>query len=230
MRIAIYVALWTALVALTGCAGVQLQPPPLLTVPQIQAQQALTAGIPAAEIHDFYVNGLTLAQMQCGGFFDAAVMNALQNAQTAGQAQILSGLASGIMGLAGVGGPATAGVGMGAALVSNMISNQQSNSLAGTDPAGLYTLTGVAQQTLIASISEPVTGADAYAAVYAVERACTPAGIQALKEQAIAAAPNHLGVIGGSSAPGPLAAPAMRGMLPAPPMGRSPALPMVRVN
>ncbi len=208
--------------ALAGCAGQQLMPSPLLTVPQIQAQQALTAGIPPAAVHDFYVNGLTLAQMQCGGYFDSAVMNALQNAQTQGQAQILSGLALGLMGLTGVGGPAVAAAGMGTNLITNMLTNQQQNSLAGTDPAGIYTLTGAAQATLINSIQEPVTGADAYAAVYAVERACTPAGIQALKEDAIKAAPNHLVVTGQQPA-----LPAMR-----PGIGpiQYRALPMVRVN
>ncbi len=220
---------WSALVvalALVGCGGNQLAPPGMITVPQIRALQASTGAVPAAELHDFYVNGKTLVLMNCGGFFDQAVMNALNNAQTASQAQLITGLASGILGIAGVGGSAVGGVGLGASFLSNMLASQQQNSLAGTDPAGVYTLTTTAQQAVIDAMTEPRSGAEAYAALYAVYRQCTPAGIQALKEQAINAAPQRLGVVGGSV---PVSA-AMRS-----PAGDSVprprnSLPMVRVN
>ena len=213
-------AVLTLLVALSACSNTQQAPPGMPTIAEVQAQLVATSSIPPGLVREFYTSGLTLVQMRCGGYFDQAVMSALNNAQTTGQAQLLSGLAGGIMGLAGVGGPAVAGAGLGAAFLSNMIANQQSNSLAGTDPAGTATLVSTAQQTLINATQEPASAADAWAAIYAVYRACSPAGIQALKEQAIAAAPNHLVVTP------PLQQRQLRGLGPSPMR----ALPMIRVN
>lgn len=221
-----------AVFALAGCGGTQLAPPGMVTVPQVRALQVSTAAIAPGELHDFYVNGKTLVLMNCGGFFDQAVMNALSNAQTASQTQLITGLASGVLGLAGVGGPAVGGVGLGASFLSNMLASQQQNSLAGTDPAGVYTLTTTAQQAVIDAMTEPTTGAEAYAALYAVYRQCTPAGIQALKEQAINAAPQRVGIVGGSAPAALRAAPAtgdfVAPVVPAPRPRR--ALPMVRIN
>jgi hypothetical protein len=216
-----WVALTVAL-GLAGCGGAQLTPQGMPSIADVQALQAQTASIPHEVMHEFYTSGLTLVQMRCGGFFDQAVMASLQSAQTAGQVQLLSGLASGLMGIAGVGGPYTAGAGLGGGLIAGMLSNQMQNSLAGPRPAGLATLTAAAQSALVNAIGEPRTGADAWAALYAVYRACSPAGIEALKEQAINAASSHLSVDAGSGAPQGLDRLAKR------PYGR--ALPMVRVR
>jgi hypothetical protein len=189
---------------LAGCSGTQLVPPPMPTIAEITAQTAATTAIPPTLVHEFYVNGLLLTQQRCGGFFDQAVLSALQNAQTVGQAQLLSGLALGIMGLAGASGPGAAGAGLGTSLISNWFLNQQSNSLAGTNPAATYVATNAAQQMLIGAIPDPRSAADAMTAIYAVYRACSPSGIEAMKQQAIMSAPTHMQVIGGP-VPGPAA-------------------------
>ena len=206
--------------ALAGCAGQQLQPPGMPTVAAIAAQQASLASV--ADVPGFYKTGLFLAQEQCGGYFDAAVMQALKSARTSGQAQLLSGLVTGLMGLSGAGGPAVGAIGLAATFGQQFLANQQDTSLAGSDPAATATLVASAQAALISAEHDPTTAADAYADVYAVCRACSPAGIRSLEEEAIQAAPAHLTVSGAAS---PAFMPrAMTAPVP------TNALPMVRVN
>lgn len=218
------------LLALPGCAGQQLQPPPMPNISDVQALTAQTRTIDPTQVPEFYANGRTVAQLWCGGYFDQAVMASLQSAQTAGQAQILTGLLSGVMGLAGAGGPFTAGAGLGASAISGLLTNSQSNSLAGDHPAGLYTLTATAQQAIVAATPQPVTAADAWAALTNLYRQCRPAAIQALKEQAINAASSHLAVTGGAAVPAAPTglAPALRGRAVPGVVYRS--LPIVRVD
>jgi hypothetical protein len=216
-------------VALSGCAGQPLAPPGMPTIAAIQATEAQLAAVPATDVPVFYKTGLFLAQEQCGGYFDAAVMRALKNAQTSGQAQLLSGLATGLLGLAGAGGPATAGVGLATGFGTQLLANQQDTSLAGSDPAATATLVATAQGQLIAAMANPASAADALADIYGVYRACSPAGIRGMEEEAIQAAPNHLSVVGGSAVmPTPAFAP--RTMMRRPSTGSGAALPMVRVN
>lgn len=184
--------------ALAGCAGGrELAPPGMPTVAAIEAQQASLATVtnPA----DFYKTGLLLTQENCGGYFDQAVLQALKNARTSGQEQLLTGLLTGLMGLSGAGGPVTAGVGLAAGIGQQLLANQEDTSLAGADPAATATLVAAAQSALIQAEANPATAADAYADIYAIYRACSPAGIRGLEEAAIAAAPSHLVVSGGSS-------------------------------
>ncbi len=210
--------------ALAGCAGQPLAPPGMPTIAAIRASEAQLATVPATDVPVFYKTGLFLAQEQCGGYFDAAVMQALKNAQTSGQAQLLSGLATGLLGLAGAGGPATAGVGLATSFGQQLLANQQDTSLAGSDPAATATLVATAQGQLIAALANPATAADAIADIYAVYRACSPAGIRGMEEEAIQAAPNHLSVVGAPVSPSaPAFAPRVARPAPA-------ALPMVRVN
>jgi hypothetical protein len=182
----------------TGCGGAQLTPSPMPTIADVRALQAQTATVPAAAVPDFYTTGLTLVQMRCGDFFDQAVMSSLRSAQTMGQVQLLSGLLSGVMGLAGAGGPMTAGAGLGVSTLAGLLGNQEGTSLAGSHPAAMSTLTRSAQQALIAALAEPKTAADAWASLYSVAQACSPAGIQSLKEDALRTAPDRLGVSGGA--------------------------------
>jgi hypothetical protein len=189
--------------SLAGCGGMQAAPPGMPTVADVQALQAATSTIPPEAMHEFFVSGLTLVQMRCGNYFDAAVLQSLQSAQTQGQVALLSGLASALMGLGNVPTPYTAGAGLGGGFLSAMLSNTQQNSLAGPRPAGLATLVATAQQQLINATADPRTGADAYAALYAVYRACSPSGIEALKEQAINAAASHLSVDTGAGGAAP---------------------------
>jgi hypothetical protein len=207
---------------LGACVGQQAAPPGMPTVADVQVLQTATGAIPPEVVREFWVSGLTLVQMRCGGYFDQAVMASLQTAQTQGQVALLSGLAAALMGLGNVPTPYTAGAGIGGGFLSAMLANQQQNSLAGPRPAGLATLVATAQQQLINAAADPKTGADAYAALYAVYRACSPAGIEALKEQAINAASSHLVVDGGEA---PMGVASSRAMAPA---GRG--LPMVRVR
>jgi hypothetical protein len=193
-KIALAIAL-----GLAGCGGMQATPPGMPTIPQIQAQVALTRGIAPDVVREFWIDGLTMIQANCGSYFDAAVMASLQAAQTQGQIALLSGLASALMGLGNVPTPYTAGAGLGGGFLSAVLAGQQSNSLAGPRPAGLATLTAAAQSALINAAAEPRTGADAWAALYAVYRACSPAGIEALKQQAIDTAANRLVVTSGQS-------------------------------
>jgi hypothetical protein len=210
--------------ALAGCAGQPLAPPGMPTIAAIQATEAQLATVPATDVPVFYKTGLFLAQEQCGGYFDTAVMQALKNAQTSGQAQLVSGLATGLLGLAGAGGPATAGVGLATSFGQQLLANQQDTSLAGSDPAATATLVATAQGQLIAALANPATAADAIADIYAVYRACSPAGIRGMEEEAIQAAPNHLSVVGAPASPSaPAFAPRVARPAPA-------ALPMVRVN
>jgi hypothetical protein len=187
---------------LGACAGQQLAPPGMPSVAEVQALQASTV-MPPEVVREFWISGLTLTQQRCGGYFDAAVMQSLQAAQTQGQVALLSGLASALMGLGSVPTPYTAGAGLGGGFLSAMLSNTQQNSLAGPRPAGLATLVATAQQQLINATADPRTGADAYAALYAVYRACSPSGIEALREQAINAAANHLSVDTGAGGAAP---------------------------
>ncbi len=213
----IRIAAAAIVLALTGCGGAQLAPPGMPAVADVRALQAETT-MPPGVVREFYTSGLTLVQMKCGGYFDQAVMASLQSAQTQGQVALLSGLAAGLMGLGNVPTPYTAGAGLAGGFLSAALANQQSNSLAGPRPAGLATLTAAAQQALINAAAEPRSGADAWATLYAVYRACSPSGIEALKNQAIDAAANHLSVDTG--------APQSLGDSPA----RSRGLPMVRVR
>lgn len=210
--------------SLAGCGGAQLAPPGMPSVADVRALQAETT-MPPEVVREFWVSGLTAVQMRCGGFFDAAVMASLQAAQTQGQVALLSGLASALMGLGNVPTPYTAGAGLGGGFLSAMLSNQQQNSLAGPRPAGLATLTAAAQAALINATPDPRTGADAWASLYAVYRACSPAGIEALKEQAVHAAADRLSVTGGTVASRELAAGRSDAV-----SQRGRALPMVRVR
>lgn len=213
---------------LAGCAGTQLAPPGMPSVADVHALRVETT-IPPEIIRDWYTSGLTLVQARCGGYFDQAVMASLQNAQTQGQVQLLSGLASALMGLGNVPTPYTAGAGLGGGFLGAMLANQQQNSLAGPRPAGLATLTAAAQAALINAAGEPRTGADAWAALYAVYRACSPAGIEALKEQSINAAASRLSVEGGATAAAPQGLAAGRSTVPLQ-YQQYRALPMVRVR
>jgi hypothetical protein len=198
--LAMAAALWAAIIlALSGCAGQQQAPPGMPTIAAIEAQAAAFDAIPPATVPAFYVAGLTMAELNCGGYFDQATLNALQQAQTAGSANILAGTVLSVLGLAGVGGPAVAGVGAGASALQALLQNNLQNTLAGSDPAAVATLVIAAQATLENATPAPVTAADAYRAIYGIYRACSPAGIQGLKEAALAAAPNHLAVTGGSA-------------------------------
>jgi hypothetical protein len=181
-----------------GCAGQQLAPPGMPTIASIQAQAAQLA--PITNVGAFYKSGVTLVEMNCGGYFDTAVLNALSAAQTQGEANVLSSAVLGVLGITGVGGAAVSGVGLAAGTLSSLLASNMQNSLAGSDPATLSTLIVAAQEKLIAAEGSPPTAADAYAALYDIYRACSPAGIQSLKEQALAAAVNHLSVTGMSGA------------------------------
>lgn len=208
--------------ALAGCAGQQLQPPGMLTITAIQATEGQLAAV--TDIPDFYRVGLFLAQEQCGTYFDSAVMQALRSAKTSGEAALLSGLATGLMGLSGVGGPAVGAVGLAATFGQQMLSNSEDNSLAGSDPAATATLVSAAQSALIQAEQNPATAADAYADIFAVYRACSPAGIRGLEEAAIRAAPTHLVISSGTSGVVPASAFAPRRAT------SSAALPMVSVH
>lgn len=212
--------------ALSGCAGQPLAPPGMPTIAAIEASEAQLATVPVTDVPTFYKTGLFLAQEECGGYFDTAVMRALKNAQTSGEAQLLSGLATGLLGLAGAGGPATAGVGLATSFGTQILANQQDTSLAGSDPAATATLVATAQGQLIAAMASPASAADAIADIYGVYRACSPAGIRGMEEEAIQAAPAHLSVIGAGQA----APPASPAFVPRAMMRPSAALPMVRVN
>ena len=179
---------------LFGCAQQQLAPPGMPTISAIQAQAAQL--IPITNVNAFYKSGVTLVEMNCGGYFDAAVLNALSSAQTQGEANVLAGAVLGVLGLTGVGGAAVSGVGLGTSTLNSLLSSNLSNSLAGSDPAAMSTLVVAAQEKLIAAEGSPPTAADAYAALYDIYRACSPAGIQSLKEQSLTAAVNHLSVTG----------------------------------
>ena len=214
---------------LAGCAGQQLAPPGMPSIAAIQATETQLGSIPVTDVPGFYKTGLFLAQEECGGYFDTAVMQALRSARTSGQAQLLSGLVTGLMGLSGAGGPATAGIGLATTFGEQMLANQQDTALAGSDPAATATLVATAQGQLIAAIANPASAADAVADIYAVYRACSPAGIKAMEEQAIQAAPSHLSVVGGTAS---TAAPAFmpRAVTRRPSTGSGAMLPMVRVN
>ena len=214
--------------ALAGCAGQQLAPPGMPSIAAIQATQAKLAAVPVADVPDFYRVGLLLTQEQCGSYFDEATMQALQNSRNSGQEQLLTGLLTGLAGLSGAGGPVTAGLGLGASFGQQWLQNQQNNSLAGGDPAAAAVLTAAAQQRLIAAMPDPATAAGAISQIFAAYRVCSPAGIEALEQQAVQAAPAHLAVTGASGTP---ASPAFmpRAMGPMTPIPSN-AIPMVQVN
>lgn len=213
-----------ACLALGACSSQMLAPPPMPGVPAIQAQTQLTAAI--ADPQSFYLSGITLAEIGCGGYFDAATLNQLQAAQTQGNANILAGIASAAMGLGNVPTPYTAGIGVAGTAVNAFFQNQANNSLAGSNPAPLGTLVDAAMNKVIDATPTPTSGAEAYRAVYAAYRVCSAQGIEALEQQAINSAVNNLVVVGGSNPP----AAAMRSFAPGAATGSHRGLPIVRVG
>jgi hypothetical protein len=173
----------------------------MLSIPDVNALTAQTAAI--TDVPSFYTNGLTLVQMRCRSYFDQATLDNISRVQTVSQVNALTGLASGIMGIAGVAGGPVGIAGMAGSGLAGLINNSNQYALAGTRPASIGTLVMTGQQTLIGTMPQPRTGAEAYARIYDAYAPCSPAGIEALQEQAVAAAVNHLSVVG-APAPGRL--------------------------
>ncbi len=191
--------------SLAGC-NPQLVPlgPPSTT--DIAAEMAANGAISSARVQEFYTTGTYLVQDRCGGFYNDAVMASIKNAQTAGEASLLIGLVTGVLGLAGVSGAGVGGAGLGGTFISGLLLNQESNSLAGLDPAGSYAGTVAEQAALINATPTPITVADAKAAINNLARACSPAGIKAMQEQAMHAIPQNIVTVGGQTpAPAPAA-------------------------
>lgn len=185
--------------ALAGCAGGNmLQPAPMPTIAAIEATEGQLAAIndPAT----FYKVGLLQVQEACGNFYDQAVLTALREAKTQAQANVLASLLTGSLALAGASGGATGGAALGIGAINSILTNQADYSLAGSDPAMTSQATAAEEAAVIAAMPPPTTPIDAYSAIFAVWRVCSPSGIKAMEEQAIAAAPNHLVVSGGASA------------------------------
>lgn len=182
---------------LGACTGQQLLPPAMPSIQQVNALTAAQASI--GDVPSFLLNGWTLARMNCGGYFDQAVMTALNSQLQQSNINTLSGALLAGLGLGGVGGPVVSGIGLGATTLNQLANNAMQNSLAGTDPAATATLVQAAQEALMQAEGRPVTPAEAFAALYDVYRVCSPTGIRQLQEQAIAAAPNHLQVVGGGA-------------------------------
>lgn len=217
-------ALPLALGLLAGCAGQLRLPPPEPTPAQIQTQMSAVAAIAPADVPAYYDSGLYLVRSNCvNGFFSGAVTDALQAAQQQGEINIIGGLALSAAGLAGIGGPAAAGAGAGLSAINGLFANNLTNTLGGTDPAALGTLVITEQEAVINAMPEPTTSAQAMNQIHAANVPCTPYGVQAAKEQALAAAPNHVVVSNGT----PPVAPSLRGLVALPPRHNLP-IPSVR--
>jgi hypothetical protein len=189
-----------AWLALAGCVGPSVQPPAMPTIAEVEGDITRLEAIkdPAA----FFTAGATRIMANCAGYWDQQQLVAAGNAYASSQAIATGQTLSAILGLAKVAPGPIAAIGVAGPFAADAIANAQANAPGGDHPAEMSTLTGAAQQTLIGAVRTPQTAAEAWAALNGLYRTCTPSGIETLKQQALAAAPNHLEVT-----PAPAAAP-----------------------
>jgi hypothetical protein len=193
---AVFVVL--GLLALAGCAT-RAPLPVMPTIDDTIAMQAKLATI--NDVPGFYRTAAAQIMANCGGYFDQLVTIAQQNAQTSGQVSAATQALSAILGLAQAAPGPISVLGVVGPAVTGAIANAQAGAPGGDHPAEMNTLIATEMNAYLATIGNPPADApSAWLAAYGLFRTCSPAGIEAAKQQALADAPNHLVVLGESAA------------------------------
>jgi len=192
------------LLLFAGCAGMQAPLPVMPSVAEVAATQSQLASI--TDPQAFFRAGAAQIVANCGAYFDQLVALAQKNAQNAGQVTAATQALSAILGLAQAAPGPISIVGVVGPAITGAIAQAQADSPGGDHPAEMGTLIAAQMNVYLAAIGNPPTDAPtAWMALYGLFRTCSPAGIEAAKQQALADAPNHLFV---PSMPTPQIAPA----------------------
>jgi hypothetical protein len=131
--------------------------------------------------------------VSCGGYFDQLVQIAQKNAQTSSQISGASQALSAILGLAQAAPGPISVLGVVGPAVTGAIANAQAGAPGGDHPAEMSTLVAAEMNAYLTAIGNPPADApSAWLAAYGLFRTCSPAGIEAAKQQALADAPNHI--------------------------------------
>jgi hypothetical protein len=187
--------------ALGGCNGAIPLPPPMPTVPQAQALMALAQSIPPASVPVFYESLNYLTRVGCGAWFDGATV---QNLNVQRQQSTISALSTATLsglGLAGVGSPYTAGLGI-AGNLAQTLTGEQMNQLTGPDAPRLWAVVDAEQAAIIRASGQPLSASQALNMGYDVYKPCSATGIALAREQALDSALNHI-VVTGAGMPTP---------------------------
>jgi hypothetical protein len=183
------------LLALAGCAGNQAPLPVMPTIADIEATQSQLSTV--SDPQAFFRTAAAQIIASCGGYFDQLVTIAQRNAQTSGQVTSATQALSAILGLAQAAPGPIAVLGVVGPAITGAIANAQAGSPGGDHPAEMNTLIAAEMNAYLAAIGNPPADApSAWLAAYGLFRTCSPAGIEAAKQQALADAPNHLAVVG----------------------------------
>jgi hypothetical protein len=195
-----FVAAIPLLLSFAGCAGMQAPLPVMPTIADVAATQSQLASI--SDPQAFFRAGAAQIIANCGSYFDQLVAIAQRNAQNAGQVTAATQALSAILGLAQAAPGPISIVGVVGPAIAGSIAQAQAGSPGGDHPAAMGTLVAAQMNVYLAAIGNPPTDAPtAWMALYGLFRTCSPAGIEAAKQQALADAPNHLFVPGMSAPP-----------------------------
>jgi hypothetical protein len=169
------------------------------TIDEVKSAQAQLSSI--SDPQGFFRTAAGQIIASCGGYFDQLVTIAQQNAQTSTQISGATQALSAILGLAQAAPRPISVLGVVGPAVTGAIANAQAGAPGGDHPAEMNTLIATEMNAYLAAIGNPPADApSAWLAAYGLFRTCSPAGIEAAKQQALADAPNHLVVLGGSTA------------------------------
>ena len=192
--VAIFVA-----VLLAGCAAQQAALPAMPTITEVSATQAQLAAI--QDPQGFFRAGATQIIAGCGGYFDQLVSLAQKNALTSTQVSGATQALSAILGLAQAAPGPISVLGVVGPAITGAIANAQAGSPGGDHPAEMSALVAAEMNAYLAAIGSPPTDpAAAWLELYGLFRTCSPAGIEAAKQQSLADAPNHIVVVPAAAA------------------------------
>ncbi len=179
-----------AALALAGCAT-QAPLPVMPTIADVEATQSQLSSI--SDPQGFFRTAAAQIMVSCGGYFDQLVSIAQRNAQTSSQVTGATQALSAILGLAQAAPGPISVIGVVGPAVTGAIANAQAGMPGGDHPAEMSTLVAAQMNAYLAAIGNPPADApSAWLAAYGLFRTCSPAGIEAAKQQALADAPNHI--------------------------------------
>jgi hypothetical protein len=170
------------------------------TIDEVKSAQAQLSSI--TDPQGFFRTAAGQIIASCGGYFDQLVSIAQQNAQTSTQISGATQALSAILGLAQAAPGPLAVLGVVGPAVTGAIANAQAGAPGGDHPAEMNILIATEMNAYLAAIGNPPADApSAWLAAYGLFRTCSPAGIEAAKQQALADAPNHIVVAGAATPP-----------------------------
>ena len=191
---------WVLLLAallLAGCAGVAGSPPPTPTPAQISAEAAVIAGVNAAP-PDYFATGVELANNACGQYFNGLVQQANDLGFAGEEANLASGVTTGMLGVTGAGTAAITSAGLFFPAISQSLQNAARRATGGMDPAAAFTLVKKAQSAYLAATPMPATKMAAAMALSGYAQLCQPAQVNAFVMQSTL---NATAQVGGAAVP-----------------------------